>query len=65
MKKIIKIFPHLTFILAACYLTLVIFDNFNPAMDLLNNPISEYAIWVLCILTIISSLITIIRNNKE
>ncbi len=65
MKKIIKIFPHLTFILAAAYLTLVIFDNFNPAMDLLNNPISEYAIWVLCILTIISSLITIIRNNKE
>lgn len=65
MKKIIKLIPHLTFILSAAYLTLVIFDNFNPAMDLLSNTISKYAIWVLCILTIINSIIDIVKNNKE
>ena len=65
MKKISKLIPHLTFILGASYLTLVIFDNFNPAMDLLSNTISKYAIWVLCILTIINSIIAIVKNNKE
>lgn len=65
MKKIIKIVPHLTFILSLIFITLLIFDKFNPAMDLLNNPISDYGFWALCILTVISSLILIIKNNKE
>lgn len=65
MKKISKLIPHLTFILGAAYLTLVIFNNFNPAMDLLSNTISKYAIYVLCVLTIITSVILIVKNNKE
>ncbi len=65
MKKITKILPHISFILALVFITLLIFDNFNPAMDLLNNTISDYGFWTFCIVTAISSLIIIIKNNKE
>lgn len=65
MKKIIKIIPHLTFILSLIFITLLIFDNFNPAMDLLDNTISSYALWTLCILTAINSVISIVKNHRS
>lgn len=65
MKKIIKIVPHLAFSLSLVFITLKIFDNFNPAMDLLNNTIADYLFWALCILTAISSMILIVKNNRR
>ncbi|HOP66015.1 MAG TPA: hypothetical protein PLX66_03265 [Bacilli bacterium] len=65
MKKILKFIPHLTFSVSLVFITLLILDKFNPAMDLLNNPTVDYAFWVFCILTAINAIILIIKNNKE
>lgn len=65
MKKILKVIPHLTFILSLIFITLLIFNKFNPAMDLLNNTISNYGEWVLGILTAINSVILIVKNHRS
>lgn len=64
MKKIIKLIPHIIFILSIMIIVFLILDNFNPLMDFVNNSITHYLLYALCILSLILS-IYLIGKNKD
>lgn len=65
MKRWKHIFPHIMIILAGIFITLLILDDFNPAMNFIMNPVSLKVLWVFCILTLVNSGIHIAMNRKE
>ena len=64
MKIIIKIIPHLTFILSIMMITFLILDKFNPVMQFIDNNITNVLLFVLGFLTLIESIYLIVVNTK-
>lgn len=64
MKIIIKIIPHLTFILSIMMITFLILDKFNPVMQFIDNNITNVLLFILGFLTLIESTYLIVVNTK-
>ena len=64
MKIIIKIIPHLTFILSIMMITFLILDKFNPVMQFMDNKITNVLLFILGFLTLIESIYLIVVNTK-
>ena len=65
MKLIIKILPHITFILSIMLITFLILDKFNPVMEFVNNNISNVLLFILGFSTLIESIYLIVINTKS
>ncbi len=65
MKKISKLLPHVIFILSIMIATFLILDEFNPAMDFVNNNITKILLISFTFLSLINAIITIVKNNKK
>ncbi len=65
MKIIQKVLPHILFILSGIFITFLVLDEYNPTMDFVSNPVSLKLFWAFCILTLLNSVITIVRNQKK
>ncbi|HEX3022122.1 MAG TPA: hypothetical protein VHP81_07005, partial [Lachnospiraceae bacterium] len=59
MKRVIRILPHSLIILSAMFITFWILDIMNPAMNFINNGISNKLLLLFCILSIINSILTV------
>ena len=66
MRRIRRVLPHLCMILAIVLLTLLILDVFfNPAMGFIDNLGAKVMMMVLCVLTIVNTLTTVIGNYQR
>lgn len=59
-----KILPHICIILAVGMLVFLIGDQFNSAMIFINNQGSKIILMILCVLTVISSVLFIREMRK-
>jgi uncharacterized membrane protein (DUF485 family) len=64
MNLIKSLLPHITVILSGIFVVFLILNSYNPTMNFLTNPVSLKLFWVLCILSIVNSIITIVSNRK-
>ena len=69
MKKLLRfleaLLPHLILILSLVFLTFFVIDQVNEAMAFLANAITKWMLCVFCILTLILSLISILRKKND
>ena len=65
MKIIIKILPHITFILSIMFVTFLILDKFNPVMQFVGNDISIVLLFIFAFATLFESIYLIVINTKE
>ncbi len=56
---------HACIILVLVLLTLLIFDYLNPTMDFINNPIAKWFILVLCVLSLMVSLLLLVACRRK
>ena len=49
MNKALVIFSHLTVILSLMFAVFLILDQFNPMMNFVDNPISQWLLAALCV----------------
>lgn len=63
--KIKKIIPHVNFIFAVIFITLLIVDICNPLMDFINNDITKGFMWALCLTIIAEGVFIIIDRRKN
>ncbi|MBR3739979.1 MAG: hypothetical protein IKN04_05885 [Clostridia bacterium] len=49
MSKLRTILSHLTVILAFMFLTFLVLDQFNPMMNFIDNDISRWLLFALCL----------------
>jgi len=68
MKKILRFFtkllPHLTLVFSLMMLTFFVIDCINRSMAFLNNGMTKGLLCVFSVLVLISSVISILRNEK-
>jgi hypothetical protein len=68
MKKalniVMKLLPHITFILSIMFITFLILDQYNPMMNFVNNDASMKLLAVFCVATLINSSIMITKIHK-
>ena len=69
MKKLLRfleaLLPHLILILSLVFLTFFVIDQVNEAMAFLANAITTWMLFIFCILTLILSLISILRKKND
>ena len=65
MKLLEKILPHFIYILSIMFIVFFILDKFNPLMQFVNNNISSYLLLIFCIISLVFSIISIIKNSKK
>ena len=65
MNKVETVVAHITFILSICFITLWIFDYFNPMMNLLNNQITGKGLLILFAGAMYLGISEIIHRNKS
>lgn len=65
MNRIVRILPHITIILSLMFITFWILDIYNPLMNFVNNSISHVLLLVFCIISLITSMISIVSNYRE
>ena len=66
MKRVSKLFSHICIILSLVMLTFLVIDLFfNPAMGFINNMAAKYIMLVLCVITLVNSIINIITFYKR
>ncbi|MFA9424292.1 MAG: hypothetical protein ACERLG_11990 [Sedimentibacter sp.] len=64
MKRIIRILPHGTIILSVMFITFWILDIYNPLMNFVNSSISKVLLLIFCILSLVTSIITVVLDRK-
>lgn len=64
MRIIRSVLPHITVIISGVFIVLLILEDYNPAMNFINNHVSLGLLWAFCILTILNSIIIIASNRK-
>ncbi|MBR3837135.1 MAG: hypothetical protein IKJ74_03230 [Clostridia bacterium] len=69
MKKIVSfllgLLPHITLILSLMLLTFFVIDQFNEAMAFLDNTITKWLLGITSLLTVILSVLAILRQPKQ
>lgn len=64
MKRLIRILPHISIILALMFLTFWILDRYNPQMNFINSDLSKTLLLVFCLSTMITSVIAVYLDRK-
>lgn len=65
MKRINKILPHLTIILAGMFIVFWILDILNPTMNFINRKISNKLLLAFCILAILTAIQAVYFERKN
>ncbi len=66
MKKAVSaVIPHLCIILSCTVLTLLVIDKFNTQMNFIDNEITKGIMIVLTLLTVICSVMLILRQYSD
>jgi uncharacterized membrane protein len=65
MKKLSRILPHITIILAGMFIVFWILDILNPTMNFVNRRLSNKLLLIFCISAIISSVIAVYYERKN
>ncbi len=64
MQRIRAALPHINIVLSLLFLTLVIIDHFNNAMQFIENDITKTLLFIFAILVIWSSVCLIILQRR-
>lgn len=64
MKRMIRVLPHITIILSLMFIVFWILDQYNPLMNFVNSRISNILLLVFCILSLLTSIVTVILDRK-
>lgn len=65
MKRLSKILPHITIILAGMFIVFWILDILNPTMNFINRKISNKLLLALCISAIITAILAVYYQRKS
>lgn len=65
MKKLSRILPHITIILAGMFIVFWILDILNPTMNFVNRRLSNKLLLIFFISAIISSVIAVYYERKN
>ncbi len=65
IKKMLIALPHITIILALCFLAFLILDWYNPMMAFITNSSSIKLLAVFCVVSILSSVNCLITDRKR
>ena len=64
MKRLSKILPHITIILAGMFIVFWILDILNPTMNFINRKISNKLLLIFCILSIVTAIMNVYYERK-
>lgn len=64
-KRIRTLLPHAVVVLSGLFIILSIADRFNPTMNFINNDISKFLLFILCIFAILASVLLIRYNRRD
>ena len=65
MKRLSKILPHITIILAGMFIVFWILDILNPTMNFINRKISNKLLLACCISAIITAILAVYYQRKS
>ena len=65
MKRLSKILPHITIILAGMFIVFWILDILNPTMNFINRKISNKLLLAVCISAIITAILAVYYQRKS
>ena len=65
MKRLSKILPHITIILAGMFIVFWILDILNPTMNFINRKISNKLLLAFCISAIITAILAVYYQRKS
>ena len=65
MKRLSKILPHITIILAGMFIVFWILDILNPTMNFINRKISNKRLLAFCIAAIITAILAVYYQRKS
>lgn len=65
MKRLSRIIPHLSIVLAGMFTVFCILDIINPTMKFTSRKLSYKLLIVFCVLSIISSVIAVYYERKS
>lgn len=65
MKRLSKILPHVTIILAGMFIVFWILDILNPTMNFINRKISNKLLFAFCISAIITAFLAVYYQRKS
>ena len=65
MKRLSKILPHITIILAGMFIVFWILDILNPTMNFINRKISNKLLLAFCISAIITAILAVYYQLKS
>ena len=65
MKRLSKILPHITIILAGMFIVFWILDILNPAMNFINRKLSNKILLAFCISAIITAILAVYSQRKS
>lgn len=63
--KVLGLLPHLSIILALCFLAFTVLDWYNPLMAFTTNALSTKLMIAYCIVSILSSVSSLIARRKR
>ena len=65
MKRLSKILPHITIILAGMFIVFWILDILNPTMNFINRKISNKLLLAFCISAIMTAILAVHYQRKS
>lgn len=65
MRKILEFIPHLTLVMALGLAIFTVLDGYNPMMEWLTSGISKGYIFVLCALSVVTSLLCMLGQRRD
>lgn len=65
MKRLSKLLPHLTIILAGMFIVFWILDILNPTMNFINRKISNKLLLIFCISAIVTAILAVYNQRKN
>ena len=65
MKRIVRILPHITIILAGMFIVFWILDILNPTMNFINRKISNKLLLIFCVLSTVTAIMNVYYERKS
>ena len=65
MKRLYKLLPHITLIIALIMLTLFVIDQVNRAMMFLATDLTKWLLAVFAVLVVVLSVTAIVSNHRK
>lgn len=65
LNKVFGLLPHVSIVLALCFLAFTVLDWYNPLMAFTTNPLSSKLLVVFCVVSIASSLVSVAAARRQ